>query len=253
MKQLHLGYMSSKELAEWSNLTETHIKKQKTKWCSNKLSKYAKFNMVRNGVVITEIIEPVYLANTKALVEQAFNEIIKDTSIKIVNCREMAEEIQKRYSTLNIKSIKTIENYVGDINRSLPEKILQPITAAKIINDKKSYGVYAIYADDKIIYIGSTIRTFDIRFAEHQQAIKDLKQPQLDVYNLIRIFQEAGQTITYKPLIDCSKLQTNKTLTTHDIESMELALIQEHQPVGNIAGLTKPFLYHAVSEPTDGV
>lgn len=117
---------------------------------------------------------------------------------------------------------------------------------------RKSYGVYAIYADDKIIYIGSTIRTFDIRFAEHQQAIQNLNQPQLDVYDLIRTLQEAGQTITFKPLIDCSKLQTNKTLTTHDIESMELALIQEHQPIGNIAGLTKPFLYHAVSEPTDG-
>lgn len=248
MKELHLGYVSSKELAEWSGLTEMYIKKCKGKWCKTKLCNYAKFKMVKNGVEIIEIIEPVYLTDTMALVEQAFNEIIKDTDIKIINCREMAEEIQKRYSILNIKSIKTIESYVGIINRNLPEKILQPVATAKIKNNKESYGVYAIYVNDKIIYIGSTTRTFDIRFNEHQKALLDLNQPQLNVYSLIRILQEAGQTITYKPLIDCSKLQTNKTLTTHDIESMELALIQEHQPVGNIAGLTKPFLYHAVSE-----
>lgn len=153
-------------------------------------------------------------------------------------------DLPKKYQGFidEFKALTGVEIIRGDF----PESVLFPEL-------RKPYGVYAICADDKIIYIGSTIRTFDIRFAEHQKAIQDLKQPQLDVYDLIRIFQEAGQTITYKPLIDCSKLQTNKTLTTHDIESMELALIQEHQPVGNIAGLTKPFLYHAVSEPTDGV
>ena len=35
----------------------------------------------------------------------------------------------------------------------------------------------------------------------------------------------------------------NKKIIGYDVESMELALILTYQPIGNVGGITKPFLY----------
>ena len=93
----------------------------------------------------------------------------------------------------------------------------------EVVKDK-SYGVYGILADEEIVYIGSTIRNFKIRFKEHQENIS-CGDRSLDVYDTIRDLITQGKNITYKILIDCSKIKTNKPLIQYDIESMELALI----------------------------
>lgn len=65
-KELKLGLMSINELAEWANVKESTIAKNKTKWCATKLAKYAEYELVRGkGVNILYIIEPIYSQKPK--------------------------------------------------------------------------------------------------------------------------------------------------------------------------------------------
>lgn len=159
----------------------------------------------------------------------------------------------KNYETIN-NALNSLINlglieYITDIQSAQKKLISFSLTpnnvpknlSLEVIKDK-SYGVYAILADEEIIYIGSTIRNFKIRFKEHQENIA-CGDESLDVYNIIRDLIKQGKNIAYKILIDCNKIKTNKKIISYDIESMELALILTYQPIGNIAGITKPFLY----------
>ena len=118
-KELHLGIMTRDELAEWSGLTVAYIKKQKTKWCSNKLSKYAKFNMVRNGVEITEIIEPVYSNKPKLQVQKKFYDNFggKDPHFKADTCMNAAKKIQEQLSPPDLISFNTTYSYTCEVKR----------------------------------------------------------------------------------------------------------------------------------------
>lgn len=86
-------------------------------------------------------------------------------------------------------------------------------------------GVYGVYRNGQLIYIGSTI-DFNKRWNEHKRNIKN-KDYKLYFYKLIK----PEDNIEFKILIDGSKLKTDKTLTA----TMELALITLSQPIGNIA------------------
>lgn len=98
-------------------------------------------------------------------------------------------------------------------------------------------GVYGVYRNGQLIYIGSTI-DFNKRWNEHKRNIKN-KDYKLYFYKLIK----PEDNIEFKILIDGSKLKTDKTLTATDLKTMELALITLSQPIGNIAGRLQPFRY----------
>ena len=98
-------------------------------------------------------------------------------------------------------------------------------------------GVYGVYRNRQLIYIGSTI-DFNKRWNEHKRNIKN-KDYKLYFYKLIK----PEDNIEFKILIDGSKLKADKTLTATDLKTMELALITLSQPIGNIAGRLQPFRY----------
>lgn len=102
----------------------------------------------------------------------------------------------------------------------------------------KSYGVYGIYKNDTLLYIGSTMREFSVRFEEHSNNIINHSN-ELYVYSLI----EDDDNITFKKLIDAATLKTNSELTKRDIQSMELALINTMNPPGNLAGRSYEYKY----------
>lgn len=64
-KELKLGFMSNEELAEWSNKTVESLKRNRRRWCEDKLSQYATFEIVKKGVNILSIIDPIYTPNGK--------------------------------------------------------------------------------------------------------------------------------------------------------------------------------------------
>lgn len=105
-----------------------------------------------------------------------------------------------------------------------------------------SFGVYGIYIEDELVYIGSTIRPFEVRFEEHRQNVKNGSN-ELSLYQYLREAKKNEYEVTFRVLINCGKIETNKKFDIVDVESMELALITYFQPKYNIAGIKMPFRY----------
>ena len=99
-------------------------------------------------------------------------------------------------------------------------------------------GVYGVYINDELFYIGSTNRSFSVRWAEHETNIA-LHKNELFWYS--RLFPT--DKITFKPLIDITQLKVERKLTSDEIKAMELALIDYFKPKGNLAGRTVPFKF----------
>lgn len=98
-------------------------------------------------------------------------------------------------------------------------------------------GVYGVYRNGELIYIGSTTN-FDKRWGEHKRCMKN-RDYKLYFYKLF----EPGDRVEFKILIDGSKLEADRTITTTDLKTMEYALIAVFNPIGNIAGRVQPFRY----------
>lgn len=63
MLELKLGKMTTQELAEWCGRSESYIKKNKKAWCKNNLTIYADYELYRGGVIITNIISPIFMSS----------------------------------------------------------------------------------------------------------------------------------------------------------------------------------------------
>lgn len=144
-------------------------------------------------------------------------------------------------STYNKIRSMTVNGYKGStfLGRSFKNKkgySCRITETYKIQRQGQHYGVYGLYKNDELIYIGSTIRDFEDRRQEHIEGLK-AKKKELYVYSLL-------DTIDMRVIIDCSELKVNKKLNIEDVESMELALITLYKPEGNLAGRTTDFKYH---------
>ena len=111
-----------------------------------------------------------------------------------------------------------------------------------ITGESNYYGIYGIYADDELIYIGSTIRSFEERFNEHKVNLMNGSK-ELKVYDLIRQEKLVGKKIELKIILNCANIKVDRKLTLEDIESMELGFISYFKPRGNMAGIYVPFKY----------
>ena len=104
-------------------------------------------------------------------------------------------------------------------------------------------GIYAICADDVIIYIGSTTTSFRKTYSRHLSAFNNCKKDEQYLYKVMRNKKYSGCHITMEPLICFSNLKINdsQSLRSRDINAMVLALIQIYNPIGNVMGRLAPF------------
>ena len=115
-KELKLGVMTDKELAEWCDKNLDGFKKNRSRWLKTQFSKYAEYTLAGRGKInITKIINPVYSASGKKEVATKFDEFWGNGTDRIdtnANCwRKM------RNSMIAQLSDSTGQNYVGQIKR----------------------------------------------------------------------------------------------------------------------------------------
>ena len=94
-------------------------------------------------------------------------------------------------------------------------------------------GIYGMYKNGELYYIGLTTRPFQYRWQEHLDIIQG-KSPVpfgMILYNNISI----NDTIEFKPLIQVKDI-LSKEITLRDLEAMELGLITMYHPEGNYQG-----------------
>lgn len=145
-----------------------------------------------------------------------------------------------------VRLMETIDpEWIDNILEALKYKYYrnkQPFTVKTISflpnDEKQPRGVYGVWVNDELFYIGSTNRSFEERFAEHQSNLQN-KSRELNWYSKIK----ADDKIKYTPIIDITQLKCDRVLDTDDIKTMEYALILTQQPEGNIAGRLTPFRY----------
>lgn len=137
-----------------------------------------------------------------------------------------------------IQKIKDSKEYEVDIDIEIKEKR----TRIKKEEWHDKTGIYGIYLDNILIYIGRTTTSFKQRFQQHKTRYKT---DDSYLYLLIHKAKEDGKNIEFKPLIIIEDLQiaNGVRINERDLNSMELALITIYQPVGNVEGRLKPYKY----------
>ena len=104
---------------------------------------------------------------------------------------------------------------------------------------RNEQGIYGIYIDKELVYIGKTEVSFTKRFEQHKAAMEQGNS--LYLYKLLRIAKAKGQKIELIPLITLDSIKTKKSLTSRDIQAMELGLITMYHPRGNVEGVLKDY------------
>lgn len=139
--------------------------------------------------------------------------------------------------------IKTIQNYLSLIGKEIKqnEKDIQTEKERSKIRESLNTtgGIYGIYEDDKIIYIGQT-KNFWHRFGCHKSCFND-KENKSFLYSYMRKSKELGHNLRIQPIISIKNMKVKQQITTRDLKAMELAFITLYQPICNFQGVKVPY------------
>lgn len=149
------------------------------------------------------------------------------------------EEVHK-YEQLLVDKKVIPANRVHYVDRILRSRYCYR-PAVKIEKKKRHYGVYGIYINNELVYIGMTMRDFETRWQEHIAKIKS-GSDELYFYKQLQKYDEEIK-LHFKVLVDVSDKVIDKSSFSEDeIKSMEYALIKVLKPKYNLAGNT--YDYH---------
>lgn len=103
------------------------------------------------------------------------------------------------------------------------------------------YGIYSIsdIGVKQLLYVGLTHKTFNTRWQQHLEIIRNPIQIPKGMEKLYFLLIEKAKnyTLVMEPIIDFDKNISNRPLTRNEHEAMECALITALQPPGNTAGV----------------
>lgn len=95
----------------------------------------------------------------------------------------------------------------------------------------ENWGVYGIYEDEELVYIGMTMRDFEERWNEHRRGIKK-RSSEMIFYSQI----DPNAQIEFKVIVNAKDLKVDRALTRNEIEAIELGMITYFKPKYNYAG-----------------
>lgn len=119
--------------------------------------------------------------------------------------------------------------------------------------DYVHHGVYGIYVDDELVYVGMTLKSFWSRCFQHNEHIEhqDEKGMVNMYYNLMRA-QLEGKNVVMKPLFDVMRAEYNgRLIERRDLEAMEFGFIYALRPRFNQQGRTKPYTFSDFSSNSE--
>lgn len=109
--------MSTAELARWANnKSVTTLTNKKKEWCNKQLSKYAEFQLVTGGVIITKIIEPIWRQSARKIVRENYFKYYGHDDVKVDTCVNCYKKMKKDFPDLQITK-DTWVAYIGGFRR----------------------------------------------------------------------------------------------------------------------------------------
>lgn len=150
-------------------------------------------------------------------------------SPNFIDVNEFTRVERLRYFTNILDKLEQAEE------QDLPSELLK-----YIYNES---GIYALLASRKIVYIGSTTRSFQQRAREHYRGIQEYLKTGKSVLYAYSLFKP-GDTIEFMPMLLANNVAYPKEqIPEHDLKTMELTFISLIQPKGNLAGTSQEFRY----------
>ena len=108
-------------------------------------------------------------------------------------------------------------------------------------------GIYGLYLDEELVYIGKTIQSFSMRYRQHKHFVDfpNDSETQYEMYYELAAALALGRTLQLRPIfvVETARYNSLYTITNRDLESMEFALISMLQPRFNVEGRRKPYRY----------
>lgn len=108
-------------------------------------------------------------------------------------------------------------------------------------------GIYGIYLNGQLVYIGKTTQSFYKRYLQHKRLITNPEdsETQYNMYYELAEELAKGSSVELKPIFEAETAAYNSLyhLTNRDLESMEFILIHLLRPRYNILGVKKPYRY----------
>lgn len=102
------------------------------------------------------------------------------------------------------------------------------------VSENMDSGIYGIYINNELVYIGMTCRNFEERWNEHRKCFEAKMGSNYYLYTALK----PGDTLRFEKLIKVEDLKVNSAITRRDLEAMELALIRLYQPKYNYQGVS---------------
>lgn len=180
-----------------------------------------------------------------------YNTIIKDLEENKgkYNLREdiafTKETTIKRYLNL----LHEEEEDLIDENKILShiDKMIDNTQYMKSIDESRlkiCHGVYGIYVENILVYIGKTNTNFWTRFLQHKSMMnQEVHETKGNLYKLLKAAKQNGKVITLRPIIIAEDLNVRGKVKDRDIDAMELALITLYQPQCNIEGRLREYKF----------
>lgn len=94
------------------------------------------------------------------------------------------------------------------------------------------YGIYGIYINEDLVYIGKTTNNFSKRFGNYKSDMK--KKPNRKIIQLLIEASQEGKKIEFRQIISSKNLP----MSNNDLILLEKQLIELYQPIGNELGVS---------------
>lgn len=108
-------------------------------------------------------------------------------------------------------------------------------------------GIYGLYLDGELVYIGKTTQSFLKRYSQHKRLVDfpEESEKQYDMYYELAEALALGKSLSLRPLFVAEEVPYNSLykLTNRDLESMEFIMIHIFKPRYNVAGVKVPYRY----------
>ena len=168
-------------------------------------------------------------------------------AVDYIRCHR--DEFPKVYNKICLEKT-IIEKFASlfkdkDFTINLSKKFDLDVERKLQIKDLSEIGIYGIYIENELIYIGSTIQSFQERFHEHQLLLNSPnKWKNSLLYPMLEEAKKNNKQIILKPLLCIGDLKTTGTITERDVNIMELAFISYFKPKANCKGISQRYCFN---------
>lgn len=122
--------------------------------------------------------------------------------------------------------IRTMQRQQDHMIQKKCEGTIQPQWA-------NSKGIYGIYVDNELVYVGQTTTSFKIRFGQYKQELKET-----DGRDIIKIIKQAKMG---RCQVEMKPIHIMDGKSEKEIRQEEKRIIEKYKPVGNIEGVRRKY------------